>query len=188
MKIVCVSESIKKNLLSIQYDGIDVSEFRRIINYWNDPKDLKKFFEDNQTDLNSGYFGTISVSKAIQRTIFEAKKLEKIIYDVALAGQSDATNNLQILFKPLYNKEKEKYPIPQLQESKVYGKTWLRIYAVRIGINCFVISGGAIKLTKDMQAEHLKDELEKLKSTKQYLKDIDFVDDDYELLDFFELK
>jgi hypothetical protein len=39
----------------------------------------------------------------------------------------------------------------------------------------YVISGGAIKLTKDMEVPHLKMELRKLRATADYLKAIGFV-------------
>ena len=58
-------------------------------------------------------------------------------------------------------------------------KSWLRIYAIRISANIFVVSGSAIKLTLEMRdREHTKQELEKLKKTAQYLKNEGFIDDD----------
>ena len=60
-------------------------------------------------------------------------------------------------------------------QSKAYGPqrpSWLRIYAIRIAENVYVVSGGAIKLTKDMEVPHLKLELRKLKATTAYLKEI----------------
>lgn len=44
--------------------------------------------------------------------------------------------------------------------------SWLRIYAVRLDTNLFLISGGAIKLTKNMDKPHLQNELRKLDITR----------------------
>ena len=80
------------------------------------------------------------------------------------------------------------YP-PLHQKTKVKGqhkKSWLRIYAIRIAPNLFVIAGGGIKLTHKMEdSEHLKIELTKLEITKNYLKSVGLLDEnDYELLEF----
>ena len=61
--------------------------------------------------------------------------------------------------------------------------SWLRIYAIRIEVNLFVVCGGAIKLTPTMNTrDHLILELYKLECTRNYLQDED--DDN---LEFFEL-
>ena len=84
---------------------------------------------------------------------------------------------------------KNDFTIKHLQ-SKPYGQTyhsWLRLYAIRISKNLYVVSGGAIKLTKAMNGiPHLEDELKKLLTTQEYLKEIGLFDeDDYE---FIEIK
>ena len=51
-------------------------------------------------------------------------------------------------------------------------KSWLRIYALKIDENVYVITGGAIKLTKTMlEREHTKHELEKLERCHDYLRE-----------------
>jgi hypothetical protein len=81
---------------------------------------------------------------------------------------------------------------PNYEENKAYGfkyKSWLRLYAIRISANIFVVSGSAIKLTKAMQDRaHTQKELQKLKMTAQYLKEIGFQDDyDYGYIDIQDL-
>lgn len=61
--------------------------------------------------------------------------------------------------------------------------SWLRIYAIRLDANLFVVSGGAIKLTETMnERAHLIQELRKLELTKAYLLDEEQAD-----LEIFEL-
>ena len=49
--------------------------------------------------------------------------------------------------------------------------SWLRIYAIRLEPNVYVVTGGAIKLTQRMQdKEHTSLELEKLNKCKEFLK------------------
>lgn len=49
--------------------------------------------------------------------------------------------------------------------------SWLRIYAIRLEANVYVVTGGAIKLTHLMQdKEHTAMELDKLNRCKAFLK------------------
>ncbi|NLA24310.1 MAG: hypothetical protein GX879_05015, partial [Bacteroidales bacterium] len=61
----------------------------------------------------------------------------------------------------------------------------LRYYAIKIDDNCFLITGGAIKMSQKMQ-EHpdTNNELKKLNKAKEYFKEIGVFDAEsfYELL------
>jgi len=62
------------------------------------------------------------------------------------------------------------------QKSK---RRWLRIYALRIDTNSYVITGGAIKLTHKMAGRlHTEKELIKLDTCRNYLKDQGVFDTD----------
>ena len=64
-------------------------------------------------------------------------------------------------------------------------KNYLRIYALRIDKNCFVITGGAIKFTHLMQdRKHTQLELNKIEMCRNYLKENGIIDADsfYEFL------
>ncbi|MEA3496047.1 MAG: hypothetical protein U9R42_08430 [Bacteroidota bacterium] len=64
----------------------------------------------------------------------------------------------------------------------------MRIYAIRIEENVFIITGGAIKLTKTMnEREHLKNELKKLENVKQFLILEGIIDND-SIVDYLELE
>ena len=53
------------------------------------------------------------------------------------------------------------------------------MYAIRLAPNCYLVTGGAIKLTYDMRPKHLQNELAKLEKAKTFLKnnDIEFPED-----------
>ncbi len=166
-------------------------EFNRLFINWQDPEYLDGFFNKNKEDLQKEFYGNISIEEAIQKTIDEAYKLGQKILSVAEKGKESISESLQTLFKPLNNYENEIYPIPIYQKSKVYGsnyKSWLRIYALRIEKNVFIITGGAIKLTKTMnEREHLKKELKKLENVKSFLISEGIIDND-SIIDFLELE
>src|SRR5699024_2725513 len=84
-------------------------------------------------------------------------------------------------FQPLQNSEFGKILARQKGKRR---KNYLRVYAIKIDDNCFVITGGAIKMSQKMQ-DHpdTAKELQKLNQAKDYLSDNDVFDSD----SFFEL-
>jgi hypothetical protein len=161
-------------LYSVAYDDNEM-EFKRLFDQWiSDFEFLEDFFEENIKDLQSGYFGNISIEEAIERTRESAIKLRKQFNDTA--QNTDTSNRrIQELFRPLHNNE---YKLKSLSKEKSK-RDWLRIYAIRISENTYVVSGGAIKLTETMNENtpHLRLELQKLEMTKQFLKDYNLTDE-----------
>lgn len=126
----------------------------------NDIKYLHKFFEKNKVDLMTGFFGKMTTGEAALRTLEEIAEMEDALYNYTEQGFSGNANCLQHLFKPLNNFE---YAICTHQKSKARLKRgWLRMYAIRLAPNCYLVTGGAIKITYDMKRKHLQDELTKL--------------------------
>ena len=196
---------IKESLYSIRFGDDEVDEFenneyeddktkkdefRRLFNNWSDVEYLDAFFTAHQADLFKPFYHPISIEEAIERTLDEAFELEQKILKIAVNGKDNKLECLQTLFKPLNNKDAEIYPIPGWQLSKAYGtysKSWLRIYAIRIDENLFVVTGGAIKLTETMNDRpHLIKELEKLELVQLQLKESGIIDND-SLIEYFEL-
>jgi len=188
---------IENSLYAIKYNDSEVdifennefeeeyekpNEFRRLFNNWSDPEYLEAFFQKHKTDLQKEFYNFISLEDAISQTINESFELEEKLIEVAENGKENVYENLQTLFAPLNKKEKILVNIPANQKSKVYGacyKSWLRIYAIRIEKNVFIITGGAIKLTENMnEREHLLNELDKLKRIRQFLIDVEIIDND----------
>ena len=144
-----------------------VDELTGLFNKWNDADFLFNFFKKNLDDLNN-YFGIRKISQAVQDTFEDADALEELILDFP------HTSKLDSLFKPLditdvrcreLTREKARY------WERIRHASWLRVYAIRLEPNVFVITGGAIKLTHLMQErEHTMHELDKLNRCKSYLK------------------
>jgi hypothetical protein len=196
MKIVNTFAVVEESLYSVLFDtevnavdddGAIISqeqlhEFRRLFDFWNDPIRLRTFFEEHEEDLKDDYWEGITIDEAIEKTRKEAKKLEAILLEYAEKGKTTRTRNLSMLFKPLSNGKIEK----KLEKDKVKvdgKKTWIRLYAIRIDHNFFMICGGAIKLRKTLNDRtYLLKELQKLEITRNYL-----MDDDNDLLELFEL-
>jgi len=170
MKLVpiFVSEKSSDGLWSIRFDGEPQNEFEKFFNLMEDLEWLHHFFVSNKADLYSGYFGHVTIDSAGARTMDEAEEMEDTLNDYLAMGFAGG-DNLQHFFKPLNNFE---YSIAVHQKSKARIRNgWLRLYAIRLAENCFLVTGGAIKLTADMKRTHLQRELMKLERTKIFLRE-----------------
>lgn len=170
MKLVpiFVPDDSDDGLWSIHLDGELQSEFDKFFDVMHDIEWLHDFFEENKIDLHGGFFGKISIGLAVSRTLEEAGEMEDSLYDYSEQGFRKKDSNLQHLFKPLNNFE---YSITAHQKSKArIRKGWLRVYAIRLAANCYLVTGGAIKLTLDMKKGHLQNELKKLELAKAFLR------------------
>lgn len=196
MKIVSTFAVVEESLYAVLFDtelGISdangnvipnekLHEFRRLFDFWNDPVLLRVFFTEHIDDLNENYWNGISIDEAIEKTRTEAKELERILIEYAEKGKTERLKNLSTLFKPLSDGKIEKDF--EKDKVKVDGKkTWIRLYAIRIDANLFVVCGGAVKLRKTLNdRNYLLKELDKLEITRKYL-----MDEDNDALELFEL-
>lgn len=153
-------------LTSFRYGTDQPDEFSRLFSQWQDPEFLYSFFTEHIEDLQSGFFGTVSLQTAIRRTRDEARRLEQALLQLA-AGEHD---NLDSVFVPLQQTE----PI-ELTRSKATGhnqRSWLRICAIKLQANVYAVTGGAIKLTRTMQERaHTQQELIKLERCRDFLRE-----------------
>lgn len=161
-----------QNLFAIKYTGKKKDEFSRLFELWQDPEFLEDFFEKNKADLNIFCKEKISVVGAIFDTYEYAQELEKKLLELAGQNKNDQLSGLEEIFSPLSRSLTED---ALLQRSKAKA-TWLRLYALRVEKNVYIITGGAIKLTQKMQdRKHTMAELKKIESCKQYLLDMGIV-------------
>lgn len=192
MKIDGIFEIVDKVLLSIQYrddryEDVKINAFELCFRQWQDVSYLEDFFELHKKDLQGDFWGGINVMDAVIRTLGEAQQFEEDILHHAKTGKTDLDYGLDnTIFQPLHNND-ETYI---RQKSKAYGSekghSWLRIYAIRLDSDLYVVTGGAIKLVKSMQErEHLAIELRKLDLVAAYLKHLGFDDaTDYGYIEF----
>lgn len=156
MEIISIFDA---HLYSIKYAGEEFDELERLFDEWNDVEILRYFFEENRQDLK--YF-QIQVDEAIIQTRKEAGILRRKFITLCSSKNPD----LNSMFANLENYETRTLALAK-QKSK---RKWLRLYALRIDTNAFVITGGAIKLTLEMKDRpHTAKELDKLEQCRNYL-------------------
>lgn len=124
----------------------------------------------------ASYFKITDVNQAIYDTIEDSERLQCLIMDIS----PDA--NLDRIFRPLENSRtsemllgKEK---ARLRNTPQHA-SWLRIYAIKLEPGIYIITGGAIKLTRTMQErEHTLVELARMEKVRRFLLDNDIADKD----------
>ena len=176
---------VEDSLYSVLYETEVQHEFSRLFELWRDPEYLENFFSTHIQDLQSGFWGNISIEEAVLRTMSEANNLEEELITIAEMGKEDRYSTLSSLFRPLFDNTTTIEEALERNKVKGYSKrSWLRMYAIRIDSNLFVITGGGIKLTPTMnERTHLKLELKKLNIVKNYLSE----EDNYDNHSIFEL-
>lgn len=150
------------------------NEYQEIFTAWDDPEFMYNFCCENLHDIHVKFGYAIDPETAANYLMDEAEALKELLY--SLATKQLAGTNLQQLFKPLNNSESNLREL-QLSKGSIKNRNIrnpkLRIYAVRINDNTYVVTGGAIKLTKYMEErEHTLKELNKVKRAKTWLKSV----------------
>lgn len=161
MKIVCIFAEV---LYAFKFE--QKNELDRLMSVWKDVRYLYDFARLYDIDEKSDF--VFSVLKDVEM-------LEDVIEGIA-KGKS-----ILDFFEPL--KATEKYPKTLAFYKGKIKFNKLRLYAIRIE-DCFVITGGAIKMSQKMHEHPLtRHELLKLEKCKAYLREQGVITD----LGFYEL-
>lgn len=147
-----IFEVVEPVLYAVRWTGHSLDSFREAFRNWQDPEYLEQFFEENKVLLNNPFWRGVSVEEAVLRTIQESEEFYlELLGAVESVESGEQVDILSSVFIPLTKSEPLQKSALQLSlRRKVYGPmpSWLRLYAVALDSNCYVITGGAIKLTK----------------------------------------
>lgn len=177
MKIVTI---FANKLYAIQYKDQQLNEYKRVIEFWSDPELVEAFLVSNKDDIPEG----VTIFKALNFIQEESD----LIHDQLEEIINNPSKSLDQFFAPLNNYEYQEHELSQRKGKADVGRTkYLRLYAIRIESNKYVITGGAIKLPlQHMMDErsHTEQELKNLIRIKDYLKANGVFDNDsfYEFL------
>ena len=160
---------------SVKYPEKEVDELTILFRNWNNGSYLLDFFLSNMEDLRN-FFHVHKITDAIKDTVEDAQVLQKYILDFPY------TEHLDGLFHPLSLSDNRVVEMTR-EKARNWGRddhaSWLRIYAIRVQEDVFVVTGGAIKLTPAMQDRpHTQEELDKLNQCREFLKNNGVIDQD----------
>jgi len=165
MKIVCI---FAKKLFAFHYEDEDKNELARILEEWEDAHWLYDYAKKNG----------LNVWNFTEKVMKNKEEIENALEHIRLKKMK-----LNQLFEPLHESDSG-LGILSFQKGK-HKNNILRLYALKIADDCYVITGGAIKMSQSMQGHpDTAKELQKLTKAKEYLKANDVFDDDsfYEFL------
>ncbi len=164
MKIVRI---FAEQLFAFHYKNEVDNEFNRLMDLWTDVGYLRSFAKKN----NIG-----NVNEFTNDILRDAEQIQDFLENLSQNKQPYG-----FYFEPLQDSERTK--LLAFQKGKIK-KNQLRYYAIKLDDECFVITGGAIKMSQTMQEHPDTDrELTKLKAARLFLKRRGVFDED----SFFEL-
>ena len=170
MKIVAI---FAQRLFAFRYKDEADNEYNRLLDLWTDTEYVRNFLNANEKDIPN---------HKTKRKFVEYIRQDAYSIDEQLIRITETTDqSLSHFFKPLHNNEYE-FKILSLQKGRQH---CLRLYAIKIDEDTFVITGGAIKLPLHHlmeDREHTRVELQKLERAKSYLRENGVFDED----SFFE--
>lgn len=153
-------------LWAVRYEGMEDNILYSTFHDWLDLDWLEQFFTNNLDDLKQ-YFRITDIDTAIFDTVSDTTRLQSLILDVSPSA------NLDGVFKHLENNRTWEMP---LGREKAKGKpsdghgSWLRLYALKLEPQVYIITGGAIKLTYTMEErKHTLNELVRMNQVRDYL-------------------
>lgn len=168
-----------EGIYSTRYDDEEEDEYSRLLNLWSDPEYVISYLKANKSFLETDFFKNESIDSLSVKIEKETSELERLMLELVKGGFEKNGTKLENLFRPLENSDGRLY-VHQLSKAVLYdhhfARPILRFYAVRISSNTFVITGGSIKLTHNMdEHEDTKKELAKLSTVKALLKNNDLL-------------
>ncbi len=169
-------------LYSIKYEDESEDEYHRIFNEWNDKEYLLSFFKANVRYLDNEIWGSLKnePEASAASVIDDANVLEKYIKTICENSENSNKPDLDEYFHPLEGKY---CYVWNMIPMKAYGRkrhTFIRIYAIKMATNIYLIVYGGLKLGKSIQdSPCLKDSvIKKIDIVMRYLKEQGIVDGD----------
>lgn len=168
-------------LYSVQYgDGDSLDEYHRLFSLWHDIDYVQGYFEKHSPEMNVDFWGElVDPELATDRTFDEAYDLEDYIEELNQNTAHGMVPDFDEFFEPL---DGEFGYIFLQTPMKAYGTqnpSLLRLYAIKLKPNCYLITGGGIKYCRKMdESPELKAEIEKLKMVRSFLQKLGIEDEE----------
>lgn len=152
--------------LNESYLGKD--EFTKWRRLWQDASFLSDFYCNHIEYFRVPFWAGIDEERFVMDAIASAPEIFRNI-EAALRK-----NELEKLFRPLSLQDERQADYTSIRVKSKFGRIQnhfaFRIYAIKVDDGCYVITGGAIKITRGMsEAPHTKIELAKLKYVHEAL-------------------
>lgn len=156
-----IEEIYPPYIYSIKYDGEDANEFERLFEDWRDMDGVIGFFEKNKDYLKSKAWSAVCEPEAAAYQVFEeADDLEILFRELYFNAKEESKPDFDSHFKFLDGKYKFEFEYVPMKSYGTESPSFIRLYAIKMGTNRYIIIGGGIKLCKTIQeSPYLKDRI-----------------------------
>ncbi|MBR4729614.1 MAG: hypothetical protein IK075_05080 [Prevotella sp.] len=169
-----IVEIIPPYLYSVKYDDERTDEYHRVFHNWHEIEYLVEFFRLNKEYLEQPFWREYfpEPEDAAKDVVVDATALENHINQLADNAKNGEEPDFDTYFHPLDGKYIYEW---QLIPMKGYGMgkpTFLRLYAIRLSENCYLLVFGGLKLADTIQnSPGLKTEVfKRIDQTLAYMK------------------
>lgn len=174
-----IEEIYPPYVYSIHYDGNDYNEFDRLFCQWNDVSYIFSFMEENLSYLKADVWSRVPAPEdATRQVLEEAETLEKLFEQLYQNTTEGIIPDFDSHFQYLDGKYKYELVQPPMKSYGPNSPSLLRMYAIKMEDNVYLITGGGIKLADTIQnSPGLKDHvLQNIDRVKRYLKEEGIID------------
>lgn len=160
---------------------MDENEFDRLFQLWNDVEFVTQFIHENVDYLKTSYWQDIlEPEDAARQVLDEAEALEDLFIKLNKNTESNKLPDYDSHFKYLEGKYKYELEWPPMKSYGTTRPSLLRLYAIKMEKNTYLITGGGIKLADTIQGSpDLKDHiLQDIDRVRHYLRENGIMDSD----------
>lgn len=149
--------------------------FTKLFQLWNDFNYLQAYFEKHRSDLEHPFWNNISLEDAIFVVLDQAADFQDEL--MAIEYKMKGYENLKIkdVFKTFHQNEflikpREKRETIFRKGKPYFNHPILRLYGIELEDGSIVITGGGIKLTRQLEPSIRETELKRLRKVQDFLK------------------
>lgn len=167
-----------EGLHSVRYELGRADEFEKLFEDWSDANTVTSYLLFNKQYLHDEYFDNLTDEDLIKRIdelaiqiAEEAEAIEKYFLKLEQEFQN-GNNSLDDVFEPLSRDIPNEQAMRDSKGKVDVTYPILRIYGIRVSAKTYIITGGAIKITKEMDKHpDTKEQLRRFELVKQFLSD-----------------
>lgn len=170
-----IIQIIPNRIYSIKYDDQEFAEYYRLFNReWTDVDYLTKFFSEHEEFTKNIFWKFLENDPEMAATIAieDAYELEAYLKKLSKNADEKKIPDLENYFEPLNGKYIYEIKFIPMKGYGVKPSTFLRLYALRLEENCYLIVYGGIKLNDSIQNSPVLKEnvISRIDMVKSYLK------------------
>ncbi len=131
----------------------DDHQYNRFFDYHTDVTAVRCFFKENESELrnNPAWKNVPNVESATRQVLHEAEELEDLIEKLADNTEKGVWPDLDSHFSYLDGVYRNVYEYVPVKSYGTCRPSFLRLYAIKVADNKYVITGGGIKLRDTIQ-------------------------------------